>query len=198
MIQGKNISLRTVRETDLDFYYERVCDVDGSGQYEYYAINVPSAPEFKRRFYESGFWTENYGELLICTQDDGAIGVILFFKAASYFDGFEVAYRIFNADHRNRGVMTEALMLFTYLLFMMKKINRLELKIAPANAPSKRVAQKCGYQFEGVARGAMFHRGAQQDLEVHSILRPEAPATLEDALARVANKDAQRGAQETK
>ena len=190
MFRGKDISLRTVRETDLDFYYERVCDVDGAGQYEYYPIDVPSEPEFKRRFHENGFWTENYGELLICAQDDGVIGVIHFFKAASYFDGFEIAARIFNAEHRNRGVMTEALMLFTYLLFTLKKINRLELKIVPANAPSKRVAQKCGYKFEGIARGAMFHRGAHRDLEVHSILRHDAPATLEEALARVANKSA--------
>jgi RimJ/RimL family protein N-acetyltransferase len=188
MIRGKNIYLRIVRETDLDFYYERVCDVDGAGQYEYYPIDVPSETEFKRKFHENGFWTDNYGELLICALDDSIIGVIIFFKAASYFDGFEIAARIFSADHRNRGVMTEALTLFTYLLFTMKKINRLELKIVPANAPSKRVAQKCGYQFEGVARGAVFHRGAHRDLEVHSILRHEAPATLEDALARVANK----------
>ncbi len=41
--------------------------------------------------------------------------------------------------------MTEALTLFTYLLFAMYKINRLELKIMPGNAPSRRVAQKCGY-----------------------------------------------------
>jgi len=188
MIRGKNIYLRTVRETDLDFYYERVCDVDGTGQYEYYCIDVPSEPAFKRKFQENGFWTENYGELLICAQDDGIIGVIHFFKAASYFDGFEVAARIFHTDHRNRGVMTEALMLFTYLLFTLKKVNRLELKIMPANAPSKRVAEKCGYKLEGVARGAVFHRGAFRDMEVHSILRQEAPATLEDALARVANK----------
>ncbi|MDP6736526.1 MAG: GNAT family protein, partial [Nitrospinaceae bacterium] len=67
--------------------------------------------------------------------------------------------------------MTEALTLFTYVLFVSKKINRLELKVIPGNAPSKRVAEKCGYQLEGVNRGAMFLRGDYRDLEVYSILR---------------------------
>jgi [ribosomal protein S5]-alanine N-acetyltransferase len=113
------------------------------------------------------------------------LGVILFFKAAPYFDGFEIAARIFDVEHHSRGIMTEALTLFTYLLFTLKKVNRLELKIMPANAPSKRVADKCGYKFEGVARGAVFHRGAYRDMEVYSILRQEAPATLEEALAKL-------------
>jgi ribosomal-protein-alanine N-acetyltransferase len=185
MIRGKNIYLRTVRESDLDFYYERVCDVEGTGQYEYYCIFVPSEAEFKRNFHENGFWDNDFGELLICDQDDHVLGVILFFKAVPYFDGFEIAARIFDVEHRSRGIMTEALTLFTYLLFTLKKVNRLELKIMPANAPSKRVADKCGYKFEGVARGAVFHRGAYRDMEVYSILRQEAPATLEEALARL-------------
>jgi ribosomal-protein-alanine N-acetyltransferase len=42
------------------------------------------------------------------------------------------------------------------------------------NTGSKRVAEKCGYRFEGVARGAVFHRGVYQDMEVYSILREEA------------------------
>jgi RimJ/RimL family protein N-acetyltransferase len=185
MIRGKRVYLRTVRESDLDSYYERICDVEGTGQYEYYCIDVPSEADFKRDFREMGFWDAKYGELLICDHDNHVLGVILFYKAAPYFDGFEIAARIFDVEHRNRGIMTEALALFTYLLFTIKKINRLELKIMPANAPSKRVAEKCGYQFEGVARGAVFHRGAYRDMEVYSILRQEAPATLEEALARI-------------
>jgi RimJ/RimL family protein N-acetyltransferase len=185
MIRGKNIYLRTVRESDLDLYYERICDIEGTGQYEYYPIFVPSEAEFKRNFQQNGFWDDDHGELLICDQDDHVLGVILFFKAAPYFDGFEIAARIFDVEHRNRGIMTEALALFTYLLFTLKKVNRLELKIMPANPPSERVADKCGYKFEGVARGAVFHRGAYRDMEVYSILRQEAPATLEETLARI-------------
>jgi ribosomal-protein-alanine N-acetyltransferase len=183
MIRGKNVYLRTVRESDLDFYYEQACDVEGATQF--YPITVPSEVKCKRDFHEHGFWSDEYGELLICDHEAHILGIILFFKAVPYFDGFEIAYRLFDVAYCNRGIMTEALTLLTYLLFTIKKINRLELKIMPANTPSKRVAEKCGYKFEGVARGAMFHRGIYQDLEVYSILRQEAPTMLEEALARI-------------
>ena len=110
---------------------------------------------------------------------------MLYFKTTPYFDGLEVGYRLYDTGQSNRGVMTEALCLCTYVLFVTRKINRLELKIMPDNIPSKRVAEKCGYTFEGVNRGAIFHRGAYRDMEVYSILREEAPATLEDALAKI-------------
>ncbi len=183
LVQGKNIYLRIIRESDLAFYYERVCDVEGHGLY--YPVFIPSESEFKRRFHEHGFWEDDHGELFICDLQDHVLGVILFFDAVPYFDGYEVAARLFDVEHHNRGIMTEALALFTYLLFTLKKINRLELKIMPDNAPSKRVAQKCGYTFEGVARGAVFHRGAHRDMEVYSILRHEAPAALEEVLTRI-------------
>lgn len=183
MIRGEHIYLRTVRESDLDFYYERICDVEGLGLY--YPVFVSSESDFKRDFHETGFWGENHGELLICDLDNHVLGVILCFKAVPYFDGFEIAARLFDITQSNRGIMTEALSLFTYLLFAIKKINRLELRIMPANAPAKRIAEKCGCKFEGVARSAVFHRGAYQDMEVHSILRQEAPATRAEALLRI-------------
>ena len=37
----------------------------------------------------------------------------------------------------------------------------------------KRVAEKCGFTFEGVARGAIFHRGANHDLEIYSLVRAD-------------------------
>jgi RimJ/RimL family protein N-acetyltransferase len=58
-------------------------------------------------------------------------------------------------------------------LFDRKKENQIRLIIHPDNAGSKRVAQKCGYKYEGVARGAWFHRGRNQDVEVHALLRDE-------------------------
>jgi RimJ/RimL family protein N-acetyltransferase len=45
------------------------------------------------------------------------------------------------------------------------------------NAASRRVAEKCGFKLEGIARGAMFHRGQNYDLEMYSILRAEVAVT---------------------
>ncbi|NKB72855.1 MAG: GNAT family N-acetyltransferase [Candidatus Latescibacteria bacterium] len=184
VIKGKKNYLRTKREKDLDALYELACDFEARGPY--YPVSIPAETTFKQRFQENGSWSNDYGALLICNlADDEILGEISHFKAAPYFDGFEIAYRLYDSGQSRRGIMTEALILFTYVLFTTKKINRLELKIIPENIPSKRVAEKCGYQLEGVNRGAIFHRGAYRDMEVHSILRDEAPARLEDVLDRI-------------
>jgi ribosomal-protein-alanine N-acetyltransferase len=183
MIKGRNVLLRMVRELDLDLLFSYAGDIEGRGLY--YPIFLSSEAEFRRRFEETGFWKEEYGELLVCDLEDRMLGVVSYYRAAPYFDGFEVAARLFDISMSNRNIMSEALSLFNYLLFTVKKINRLEARIMPENGASKRMAEKCGYRFEGVARGAVFHRGAYRDMEVYSMLREEAPATLEEALNRV-------------
>ena len=183
LVKGKNLYLRTVREKDLEMLYEYTCDIEARGPY--YPIFLSSESEFRREFQQNGFLGDDEGEFLICDLETRPLGLMLYFKAAPYFEGFEITYRLFDTGHSNRGIMTEALTLCTYLLFATQKINRLELKIMPENGPSKRVAEKCGYKFEGIARGAMFHRGEYEDLAVYSILREEAPATLEEALVSI-------------
>jgi RimJ/RimL family protein N-acetyltransferase len=69
--------------------------------------------------------------------------------------------------------MTEALSVLAQYLFAARKINRLQLAIMRPNTASKRVAEKCGFTFEGVARGAIFHHGANHDLDIYSLLRAE-------------------------
>ncbi|MET0835040.1 MAG: GNAT family protein, partial [Actinomycetota bacterium] len=40
-----------------------------------------------------------------------------------------------------------------------RKVNRISLVIVPENAPSQRIAERCGFQLEGTARGALFTGG---------------------------------------
>jgi RimJ/RimL family protein N-acetyltransferase len=183
LVSGPHLQLRTVRAADLDQLYLYVCDVEARGLY--FPIFFDSESTFKQEFEADGFLKSDSGTLLICGHDNRMLGVIYFFKATPYFDGFEIGYRLFDTRNSGRGLMTEALMLCTYLLFAWKKINRLELKIFPENAGSKCVAQKCGYQYEGLLRGCDFHRGENRDMESYSILRSEAPRTLDEALARL-------------
>jgi RimJ/RimL family protein N-acetyltransferase len=101
------------------------------------------------------------------------IGYIEFFKTVNYLDEYELGYLIFNPEHRGKGATTEAVNLLVRYLFESKRMNRLRLIIHPDNAASRRVADKCGFKHEGTARGAWFHNGKHQDVEVYAILRDE-------------------------
>ena len=183
LVKGPQVYLRTVRAADLDQLYTFTCDVEARGLY--FPIFFDSESTFRQNFEKDGFLTDDNGTLLICDQNDRLTGVLYYFKTTPYFDGYEIGYRLFDIQNSGHGLMTEALMLCTYLLFVWRKIKRLELKIHPENTGSKRVAQKCGYQYEGLLRGCAFHRGEYCAMESYSILRSEAPRTLDEALARL-------------
>ena len=62
---------------------------------------------------------------------------------------------MFDPHQRRQGIMTEALSLFVDYLFQSTKIHRVQLIIAEGNIASERVAQKCGFTYEGT--GATSH-----------------------------------------
>ena len=71
---------------------------------------------------------------------------------------------------RGRGYASRALSLLTDWGFAELDAERLELLIGVDNGPSKRVAEKCGYQREGVLRSFAVKPGVREDMELWSRL----------------------------
>jgi ribosomal-protein-alanine N-acetyltransferase len=59
-------------------------------------------------------------------------------------------------------------------LFSSTLVNRLEIRMDTRNQASEKVAIKCGFQKEGVSRGANFVRGQHVDMNLYALLRGEA------------------------
>jgi RimJ/RimL family protein N-acetyltransferase len=78
------------------------------------------------------------------------------------------------AAHRGRGVMTAAVGRFSDWLLDELGFERIELRIATENTGSRRVAEKAGFEFEGVARNAGFTDSGRVDLAIHSRIRSRA------------------------
>src|ERR1044072_9623542 len=167
MIRGSKVTLRTVRETDVDKLFVLWSDIRNRG--EYYPHGILSETSFKKDFHETGFWTDAYRQLLICNKEDQVVGAVFVFKIQSYFNGVEIGYILFEEASRNKGYVTEAVSLFVKHLFSSETINRIQLVVDPRNLASRRVAAKCGFKFAGIARGAFFQKGKNHDLEDYSI-----------------------------
>ena len=171
MIQGDRINLRTVWESDLELIYKLMTDVNEIG--EYWLIDIPPEPNFRRGFNERGFWHDNFGRMLITDKEDKVLGEIIYFRNADYRAGYEIGYQIFKREDRGKGYMSEALRLFSSFLFAVKPIPRLQLTAIAGNESSRRVAQKCGYSYEGTLRKAAFHSGQYVDLDLFALLRED-------------------------
>ena len=174
MIRGEIVVLRTIQEKDLDGLFELLSDVKNRGAFVPW--DLPTQVGHRKQFQENSFWGEELGPQLICVSDQ-TVGTIAFAKA-DYLDTLEIGYAIFYESHKNKGYATEALSLFSPYLFSTKKINRLQVSINPGNTPSRRVAEKCGYTFEGILREALFNHGEDQDVALYSLLRREVSGLL--------------------
>jgi RimJ/RimL family protein N-acetyltransferase len=135
-------------------------------------IPDPVPPGFARA------WLERYEEgraegerEAFAIVDEG--GIVLGLAVAPEIDRetrtAELGY-IVSPGARGRGVATAALGRLTEWAFSELGMLRLELMIGVDNAASKRVAERCGYAFEGVLRSLYFKQGRREDTEIWSRL----------------------------
>jgi RimJ/RimL family protein N-acetyltransferase len=171
MLKGENITLRPVREADLERLRELDLDLDSRG--DYWPLSIMSETAYREEFRHTGFWGENFGRLLMIDRHDKIVGEIMYFKTVQYMDELEIGYRLFGKDYWGKGVTTEALRLLTRYLFDSRPTNRIRLCIDVENSGSVKVAQKGGYKHEGTMRGCMFHRGRHHDMELYAITRAD-------------------------
>lgn len=171
MLKGNIITLRPVYDADLDQLYAFHLDIDNRG--DFFPRGILPQPVFRKQFQESGFWGKEDGMLLIVSAQAEIVGHIEFFKTVNYLDEYELSYQVYAAEHRNRGAATEAVTLLVCYLFENKRVNRIRLVIHPHNRASRRLAEKCGFRHEGTARGAWYHRGVHQDVEIYAVLHAD-------------------------
>lgn len=171
MIQGKKINLRLIQEEDIAKMANLGNNLTERG--EYLGIELCSEVLFKKRYSDNGFWQQDYGKMLIVDKEDTILGHIVFFKGVIGCEGYEIGYQIYKQGDRGKGYGTEALRLFSAYLFELKPINRLEICVFNGNVPSRRIAEKCGYVYEGTMRQAYFARGKYHNVQFFSILREE-------------------------
>jgi [ribosomal protein S5]-alanine N-acetyltransferase len=175
MLKGKSITLRPVLDTDLEKLYQYHTNIQNRGGY--FPRGIVSQPAFQKQFQENGFWSKEEGLLLLVNPAGEILGHIEFFKTVNYLDEFELSYQIYIAEQRGKGVMTEAVSLLTRYLFETRTMNRIRLVIHPENAASRRLAEKCGFQHEGTARGAWYNEGRHHNVEIYSILHDDVITT---------------------
>lgn len=180
MLNGTHVTLRLFTEADLDELSGLDADIAARG--ECFPITLHPLAEMRKQFRETGWWQENQGRMAIVDAEDRLVGAIVFFKPSPMLAGFEVGYVIFRTEDRGHGYMSDALRIFSAYLFELKSIRRLQLGMFAGNVASRKVAEKCGYQYEGTQRQGGFLRGDYRDRETFSLLRSECPP-LTTALA---------------
>ncbi len=74
---------------------------------------------------------------------------------------------------RGRGVMTGAVRMLSAWIFETLPVERIEITIEPGNARSRAVAERAGYELEGILRSHTVIKGTRRDMAIYSLLRDE-------------------------
>ncbi|MBX6723875.1 MAG: GNAT family N-acetyltransferase [Dactylosporangium sp.] len=81
----------------------------------------------------------------------------------------EIGYAIV-PDARGFGVAAEAVDALAIALILEHGFHRVEMRVAPGNLASRRVAEKAGFTYEGLLRDAGYVHSGRVDLEVWSLV----------------------------
>ena len=81
----------------------------------------------------------------------------------------EVSFAI-AADQRGFGFAPEAVDALSLALILEHGFQRIELRVAPGNLASRRVAEKAGFVYEGLLRNAGYLHSGRVDLELWSLV----------------------------
>jgi len=172
MIKGRTISLRPFGDADIEPLYRKSIDLESRGPW--YPLPTASLTKMRKNFTDNGLWSPELGNFAIVDENDRLVGQAIWWKlTGSIGADMELGYRVFDPADRGKGIASEAVDLLGGWLFDGQPINRLQLVIHVDNAPSHRVAEKCGYTKQATAREAWYHKGKWHDVDVFTITRAE-------------------------
>jgi RimJ/RimL family protein N-acetyltransferase len=134
-------------------------------------IPVPVPEGFERTWLDRYEEARRTGtrEAFAIVDGDEPLGVAVAVRIDAEAQTAELGY-VVAPRARGRGAATEALRLLTEWAFSTLGALRLELLIGSENAPSKRVAEHCGYTREGLMRSVYLKPGIREDTELWSRL----------------------------
>jgi ribosomal-protein-alanine N-acetyltransferase len=171
MIEGSCFNLRHIKKSDLPQLTELINSRDSKGEFLSLELMLPGMVE--KKFEDESRSKENRETFLIVDKNDAILGQVFHFKSVPYFNSRELGYGLFSSEFHGKGITSEAVRLLTDYLFNTMQINRLEIHMHVDNVASEKVALRCGYAKEGIARGAVFSRGKHFDIAMYALLRQD-------------------------
>lgn len=135
-------------------------------------LNMPLAPTDRDfdslvRLAHNGRLTGDRFDFTVTELDsDVSVGAVI--ASRRHRENYEVAY-LAGPDGRGRGLMTRAVRLVCDWL-LTAGVGRIEVRTHPANEPSQRLAERCGFQREGLERKSIWLHGQRADAIVWSLL----------------------------
>lgn len=133
--------------------------------------NVADEENFIKSALETMEQTKDY--VFCIRKDEKLVGLISFIKPDIANQKTEIGYWI-SKDYQKQGIATRATKRMCEFAFTEMGMNRVQIRCAVGNLPSKNIPKRLGFTFEGVERqGERVSENVFRDLEIYSKLKEE-------------------------
>jgi len=178
VLEEGTLRLRPFRHTDLPALHASLHEsMDSIGRWQSWCTPHFSLEDGRRWIARTRLAWRGVGDqcaLVIADREtDELVGSIALNQWQSENGMANVGYWV-RQSHQERGIATAALRLLCRHALRATELTRLEIVIASGNAASRRVAEKAGAQFEGIARRRLMLRGEPQDAAIYALVAGDA------------------------
>lgn len=172
LLSGKQLTLGSLREGDIDTLARWYEDVDFLRFYDFHPA-VPKTRAQLKKIYENGDDNAFIPLAVRKKGSDGLIGLVEIdgISQNNRFAWISIGFGIEN--ERGKGYGYEALSLAVNYAFNELNLERLQLNVISYNEAGIRLYEKLGFKKEGVYREAVLRDGIRSDLYLYGLLRRE-------------------------
>jgi [ribosomal protein S5]-alanine N-acetyltransferase len=172
LLRGTHVYLRPTMNKDLEEVFRRGQDLASRGRW--FPLNIRAEAAFQAAYGTDGRWGEDVGIMqVVQNSDEALVGYVSFQRVVGDVDEINLGYFTY-PEFRGQGYASAATRLFVEYLFAVRRdMNRAALYIHPDNAASIRLAERCGFTYEGRIREGWFNLGQWHDVLVYGLLRRE-------------------------
>jgi ribosomal-protein-alanine N-acetyltransferase len=172
LLRGTHVYLRPTMNKDLEEVFRRGQDLASRGRW--FPLNIRAEAAFQAAYGTDGRWGEDVGIMqVVQNSEEALVGYVSFQRVVGDVDEINLGYFTY-PEFRGQGYASAATRLFVEYLFAVRRdMNRAALYIHPDNAASIRLAERCGFTYEGRIREGWFNLGQWHDVLVYGLLRRE-------------------------
>lgn len=171
-INGKTVTLRAVRESDIDDRY-------AIGRHDEFIHMCGGEHLAKPQYPDRSVWAgwyeaeKNKEHSWIIDLDSRCIGTARLHHISAEDHSATYAIGIFDPLCHSKGIGTEVTMLVLKYGFQELGLHRIDLKVLEYNKRGIRCYEKCGFKLDGVLRDSAFIEGEYHSDLIMSILEDE-------------------------
>ena len=173
LIRGERVYLRPAERNDIPYFVRWFNDAETASFLSLRAPMSIAAEEqwFERLQADNGKSRWHFVMCLLAT--DQPIGTIGLFDVDEVNGSAGMGIMIGEKSLWGKGLGTDALNALLDFGFGELRLERIWLEVNDDNLRGKRSYEKCGFNFEGTERHAMYRDGRHRDIDLMSILRDE-------------------------